>query len=224
MAREARGDLGPRDRLQRGSAALGIALDDDALDALEGYLAELVTWNERVNLVGEHDAATLVDRHLVDALAAAPILAALGYGLRVADLGAGAGLPGIPLAITLRPRDMALVEPRQKRASFLRAAARRLPGYALRVVQGRAEDLATLEPGAFDAVVSRAALPEHELLAAAAVLLRPAGLVVAYRGSDVPPVLAAHDFAPPETIGYRLPGARRSFQLIVRRRLVSRET
>jgi 16S rRNA (guanine527-N7)-methyltransferase len=221
LARDLGGDLEARRRLHAGARALGVALDEHALDALQTYLEELVAWNRRLNLVGEHDATSIIDRHLVDSLAAATVLARLGPDARIADLGSGAGLPGIPLAIALRPREVALVEPRQKRASFLRAAVRKLPDLRLRVVDRRAEDLASSEPGGFRAVVSRAALPEDELLAVAARLLSPGGLVVAYRGPEPPAHVASSGFAQPALRSYRLPNLDRAFSLLVRERLRS---
>ncbi|MEW6269049.1 MAG: 16S rRNA (guanine(527)-N(7))-methyltransferase RsmG, partial [Thermodesulfobacteriota bacterium] len=216
--RPAHGGLEPRRRLLDGAAALGVALDEPALEALQVYLAELLAWNRRLNLVGEHDVATLVDRHLVDSLAAVPVLSALGPGLRIADLGSGAGLPGIPLAIALRPAEMVLAEPRQKRASFLRAAARWLPAYALRVVTRNAAELAALEAGRFDAVVSRAALPEDDLVTVAAALVRAGGLLVSFRGAEPPLDVVSDAFAPPHIRPYALPGARRTFTLLIRER------
>jgi 16S rRNA (guanine527-N7)-methyltransferase len=216
-----------RVRLHASAVSLGIELAPSALDELVTFLDELERWNARANLVGEHARETLLDRHVVDALAAAPLLRSLGDGLRIADLGSGAGLPGIPLAIALRPREMMLVEPRRKRASFLRAVRRRLVGVPLSVLEQRAEDLAGRDRGSFDAVVSRAALTDAELHAAASFLLRPAGLVIAYRGTARTATQPARMPAPQENVPglglakvhpYALPGLPREFALVVRER------
>ena len=69
-------EAGPR--LREGAAGLSVELDDAAIGALSRYLDELELWNARANLVGEHDRHTIIDRHLVDALAAVPVLRALG--------------------------------------------------------------------------------------------------------------------------------------------------
>lgn len=210
-------EAGPR--LREGAAALGVELDDAAVGALSRYLDELELWNARTNLVGEHDRRTLIDRHLVDALAAAPVLRALGENLRIADLGSGAGLPGVPLAIALRPREMWLIEPRKKRASFLRSVRRILPELGLQVAEERGEDVArrTEVTGALDAVVSRATLADAELQACSAPLLRDGGILVAYRGTgDVraePASIA--QFEGPVTYPYTLTEARRGFRLDV---------
>jgi len=211
-----------RARLRTGAAGLGVDLDAAALDALATFLNELELWNARSNLVGDHDRRSLIDRHVVDALAAVPLLRRLGDGLRIADLGSGAGLPGVPLAIALRPREMLLVEPRRKRASFLRAVRRRLPEVSIRVIEQRAAELDPASHGELDAIVSRASLAEGDLEAAASPLLRNGGLLIAYRGSaeagevtgtsspDLSP------FGPVRIEHYDLPDSRRRFALVVR--------
>lgn len=215
-------------RIRDGAARLGVALDEAATADLVTYLELLHAWNQRLNLIGDHDLTTLVDRHLVDSLAAAPRLRELQPGARVADLGSGAGLPGIPLAIAVRHVALTLVEPRRKRANFLRAARRALPHLGMTVVEGRAEDLAQSELGAFDAVVSRAALPDAMLLPLAEALLREGGILVSYRGIEPPPDATAAQgdpgatvLSPPHDVAYRLDERHRPFHLQVRRRLRS---
>lgn len=212
------------ERLRERAHALGVEVDAAGLDDLATFLDELERWNARANLVGEHARETLIDRHLVDALAAVPLLRALGDGLRIADLGSGAGLPGIPLAIALRPREMVLVEPRRKRASFLRAVRRRLAALSINVVEGRAEELVLSSEAGFDAVVSRAALSEEELPAVGAPLLRHGGLLISYRGASgaTPTGEAAKEitgYGPLRVQHYELASPRRSFALLVRERL-----
>jgi 16S rRNA (guanine527-N7)-methyltransferase len=210
-----------RSRLRTGAASLGTDLDEAQLAALERFLDELMLWNTRTNLVGERDWQALVDRHLLDALAAAPWLRALGDGLRILDVGSGAGLPGIPLAVAVRPRGMWLVEPRRKRASFLRSVRRALPGFGLGVVEARGEDVAWAPENRahFDAVVSRATLSDEDLRTCAEPVLRDGGLLVAYRGSRE--TRTPRDGAPsgawagPIVQGYVLGAARRAFQLDV---------
>lgn len=213
-------------RLRDRARAFGVELSDGALRDLATFLDELELWNARANLVGQHDRATLIERHLVDSLAAVPLLRGLGENLRVADLGSGAGLPGIPLAIVLQPREMLLVEPRRKRASFLRAVRRKLTGLAIAVHEGRAEEIAPAETGPFDAVVSRAALSETALRAAAAPLVRHGGLLVAYRGDPAQGQDTSADlgrevdgFGVARIYHYELERPSRRFALLVRERI-----
>lgn len=211
------------ERLRSGAAALGVELDEVAVARLETFLDELERWNSRLNLVGEHGREALVDRHIIDSLAAASVLAALGSGIRIADLGSGAGLPGIPLAIAVGPREMVLVEPRRKRASFLRAARRALPEVTLTVLERRADELSELGPATFDAVVSRASLSDEELAVAARPLLRSGGLLIAYRGGEpsVDPGMSASPedgFTAARFTAYQLAAPRRTFGLLIRER------
>jgi 16S rRNA (guanine527-N7)-methyltransferase len=207
-------------RLRSGAQSLGVELEESHVTELLRFLDEIELWNERMNLVGPGDRQTLIDRHLVDSLAAVRLLRSLGDGLRIADVGSGAGLPGIPLAIALRPRETCLIEPRRKRASFLRNVRRALPALGLQVLEERAEDVAVRveNVGSFDAVVSRATLGDDALLGCAAPLLRDRGLLIAYRGPsdgdrDLSPPRSG--FSRPSVHGYALREAHRDFRLDV---------
>ena len=208
-------------RLQAGASSLGIVLDETQVLALGRFLDQLDLWNTRTNLVGEHDWRSLIDRHLVDALAAVPVLLQIGGQLRIADIGSGAGLPGVPLAVALRPRAMWLIEPRKKRASFLRSVRRALPDIGLEVVEARGEEVAAVpeNTAGFDAVVSRATLSDDALRACAEPLLRNGGLLVAYRGTtDTVPAddaLPSAAWTEPAVHRYVLSAARRTFRLDV---------
>ncbi|MBY0275178.1 16S rRNA (guanine(527)-N(7))-methyltransferase RsmG [Candidatus Binatia bacterium] len=216
--------IGTAERLHTGAQLLGVALDQEQLAALCLFVDELGVWNARTNLVGQHDRSTLIDRHVLDSLAAAPMLRDHGPALRIADVGSGAGLPGVPLAIALRTQTMWLIEPRRKRASFLRSIRRLLPTYGLEVLEARAEDLAGRrgETPVCDAVVSRAALTDEALQLVAAPLLRDGGLLIAYRGAATEDVAAASlvttGYSERRSSAYSLEAARRSFRLDVWRR------
>ena len=135
--------------LDPGLDALGL---DRALSApLLDYLALLARWNRTYNLTAVRDPADMVTLHLLDALALHPHLHGIA---RLADLGSGAGLPGIPLAIALPGLAVTLVESNGKKARFLREAVRTLGLARVRVAECRAEALD--EPGAYDAVTARA--------------------------------------------------------------------
>jgi 16S rRNA (guanine527-N7)-methyltransferase len=122
-----------------------------ALDRLVRYGELLERWSERHNLVSFRHRRELVERHLVDALAARELLGASGDLL---DVGSGAGLPGVPLlAVTPEWRGV-LVEPRQKRWAFLRVVVRELSLNA-EVVRARYQDLGA-EHGAIDVITARA--------------------------------------------------------------------
>ncbi|MBW2416007.1 MAG: 16S rRNA (guanine(527)-N(7))-methyltransferase RsmG [Deltaproteobacteria bacterium] len=129
-------------------------------DPLERYLDELQGWGARMNLVGSTDRDDL-RVHLDDSLAAA---AALPEGARVVDLGTGAGLPGMPIAIARPDLDLTLVEIRERRVHFLRHVARVL-SLDVTIERARIED-----PPArgYDFVLARAVLPPRKILPLAA--------------------------------------------------------
>jgi 16S rRNA (guanine527-N7)-methyltransferase len=130
--------------------------------------------------VGERDVDAIDERHVRDSLRAAPFLerAAAAY-----DLGSGAGLPGIPLAIVLPDTRFTLVEPLRKRAAFLELAAERLDLPNVQVRIARAEDLA--DP--VDACVARAFASLERSWDVARRLLRPRGRLVYFAGASVEP-------------------------------------
>jgi len=172
--------------LAEGARRLGIDLGEEVLAGLLAHLDELGRWAPRLNLVSAQDLAdprALVERHVLDSLAAVPLVAPLGPEPAILDIGSGAGFPGIPVALAAGTSRALLVEPRLRRASFLRAVARRLPGCPLEVASRRFEDLDETDVGpGFDAILSRAALPLSDLLACARRWLRPRGRLVAFRG------------------------------------------
>jgi len=139
-------------------AAAGSPVTDDVAKALAGYLALLIKWNRTYNLTGIRDPDELVERHLVESLALAPLL----RGERIADVGTGAGLPGIPLAIVAPQRRFVLIESRAKRVYFLRHVVMTLGLANTEVAHARVEDLPCERP--FDTVLARAVAPPAELV------------------------------------------------------------
>jgi 16S rRNA (guanine527-N7)-methyltransferase len=181
-----------REALVANAAQLGVDLGAAAVEHCAIFLDLLVFWNRSVNLVGDKDREALIVRHIVDSMAAAPLIRdAAPRGAAIADLGSGAGLPGVPLAITLPEARLTLFEARRKRAHFLRAVARALPGLRLEIVAQRNEQSDSALRESFDVVVSRATFGSGEFLRAARPLLRPTGIALAYKGTSAPLALAA---------------------------------
>lgn len=163
--------------LETGAAKLGVALGTREVRLLEKYVADLDRWNRRVNLVSCRTPGEFVERHLLDSLAAARFVR---EGAEGADLGSGAGLPGIPLAIVTGAR-WTLVEPRERRASFLRSVARSLELDHVVVVGERAEELAK-RGWRWDLVTARAVWKPERFLEIATRMLRAGGMAVAFVG------------------------------------------
>lgn len=164
------------DELDSGLQALG--LDPALAPQLLAYLALLDRWNRTYNLTAIRDPREMIGKHLLDALAMQPYLDGIDT---LADLGSGAGIPGIPLAIARPDLQLTLVESSGKKARFLREAVRALPLANVRVVESRAESLE--EPGAFDAITARALATLADILAVGGHLLTPAGRLLAMKGA-----------------------------------------
>lgn len=141
------------DALGAGIARLRLSLDRAAQDKLLAYVALLDKWNRTHNLTAIRDRRQMITHHLLDSLAVMPHLPARG-GLRVADVGSGGGLPGIPLAIARPDWDVTLIDSNHKKTAFLNQAAIELPLANAEVVTARVEQVKASSP--YDVVISRA--------------------------------------------------------------------
>lgn len=163
-----------RQRLGAGLAALRIDLPDDVVARLLDYLALLHRWNATYNLSAVRDPLEMVTRHLLDSLAVVPYV----RGATLADLGTGAGLPGIPLAIVAPERAVTLVDSNGKKTRFLRAAVRELRLANVSVAEVRVEAV----QGRFDCITARAFATLADMLAWGGHLLAPGGRWLALKG------------------------------------------
>jgi 16S rRNA (guanine527-N7)-methyltransferase len=172
-------DAAARNELESGLETLG--LDRALAEPLLAYLALLLRWNAAYNLTAIRDPREMVAKHLLDSLAmhaaTAPLAAAGGS---LADLGTGAGFPGIPLAIAQPGLQVALVESNGKKARFLREAVRSLGLANAKAVESRIE--AVDAPGAFDAITARALATLPLILELGGHLLKPEGALLAMKG------------------------------------------
>lgn len=135
--------------IERQVPAFGLSLDQGRVALLARYLAELDLWRRRTNLTGPLSAGELVSHALESAFGEKLI----PHGTRLLDIGSGAGLPGIPLAIARPDLAVTLLEPRGRRAAFLRHAAPTVPGGNVEVLEVRVQSLA--EPR-YDVATARA--------------------------------------------------------------------
>lgn len=163
-----------RHRLDDGLAALGQDLPAALRERLIDYVELLARWNAAYNLTAVRDPGEMVARHLLDSLAIAPHVS----GTTLADLGSGAGLPGIPLALVAAERQVTLVDSNGKKARFLREAVRALKLANVRVIEGRVQDV----PGQFDCITARAFATLADMLNWAGGLLAEGGSWLAMKG------------------------------------------
>ena len=199
--------------LARGAAALGVPLSPLQLDQFARYLTELEKWNRRINLTGTRDPLEIVIRHLLDSLAGERVLRDLVGEAEIADLGSGAGFPGLPLKIARPPRRLTLIEPRQKRAAFLLHVCGVLGLPGVQVVE--ATIMAANPPpeyaGRFDCVVVRAVADPVEAIRLARPLLRQGGKVVIW----ISEWQAAQIAGQYEIVSYRLPESTMTNALLI---------
>ncbi len=163
-------------RLRQGLQSMGIELPPGTEGRLLDYLQLLEKWNRAYNLTAVRDPDQMIGRHLLDSLAVLPFV----HGPRVLDVGTGAGLPGIPLALA-RPRlDFTLLDSNAKKTRFVTQAVHVLGMANVTVVQTRAEAFEPLQP--FDTVIARALASIPDMLAATRHLCAPGGRWLAMKG------------------------------------------
>jgi len=162
--------------LGRDATALGVALADAQVATLERYLDLLEKWNRVYNLTAIRERSRMVTHHLLDSLAVLPHL----RGPRVLDVGSGAGLPGIPIAVANPALQVTLLESNHKKSAFLTQAVAELQLANVQVVTERVE---SWQPEArFDTIVSRAFAELGEFVSLAGRLLAARGVLAAMKG------------------------------------------
>ncbi len=162
--------------LESGAAALGVPLAPAQRDQLLRLLDELQEWNGRFNLTAIRDPRDMVVKHLLDSLSVQPWL----HGRRIADVGTGAGFPGLPLAVVNPERHFTLIESTGKKARFVAHAAAALGLANVEVANLRAEAYRPRRP--FDTVMCRAVGKVGEFLQIAGHLCAPGGRLLAMKG------------------------------------------
>ncbi len=179
-------------RLHTGLQALGLAADADTETRLLSYLETLARWNRVFNLTAIHDPEDMVERHILDSLAILPYLPAG----RLLDIGSGAGLPGIPIAVLQARRSVTLLDRSRKRMDFLTEVVARLALTQVALAHGRVEDHAPEAP--YAVITARAFASLNDIALSAGRLLAQGGVIAAMKGALPTEEIAA--VAPPFTI------------------------
>ena len=163
--------------LRQGIADLGLALPQSATGRLLDYLALLAKWNRVYNLTAIREETQWVSLHLLDSLVVVPHLPPG----RIVDVGSGAGLPGIPIALACPDRQVTLLDSNQKKGAFLTQASTELALANVKVVVERAE---SYHPDTtYDVVISRAFSSIADFIRVAGHLCRAGGLLAAMKGA-----------------------------------------
>ena len=175
----------PEGALDRGLCELQLPLSRPGRDQMLRYVELLTKWNRTFNLTAIREPVQIVSHHVLDALAALPELPSGS----LADVGSGAGVPGIPIAIAQPERTVTLNDANQKKASFLRQAVIELQLSNCSVHTGRAEVWFPAER--FQVVISRAFAEIVKFVAACRHLIAPGGVLAAMKGADPRAEIAA---------------------------------
>ncbi len=159
-------------------------LSSSQLELFDAYIELLLKWNGKVRLISTSDESRIVKRHIVESLVVASLKHIPRYS-SVLDLGAGAGLPGIPLKIADPTMRLTLLDSRRMKSLFLEEVVRTLKLDETQVVHDRAEKIAEKFSGKFDRVVARAVSSLYNLWQWSSPVLKIGGTLLAQKGGDL---------------------------------------
>ena len=190
---------GGREKLLQGVEALALTVSDEQLDALLKFVRLIAKWNKAYNLTAVREPLDMVSLHILDSLAVLPHL----KPSRIADVGTGAGLPGIPLAICRPDCRFTLVDSNSKKTRFVQQAVLELKLNNVEVVHGRVETLSAGE--GFNSVLTRAFASLPDIINTTGHLLAEKGVLLAMKG-QMPEAELAEIQAHYQTIALSVPG------------------
>ena len=171
--------------LKEGLLSLSLTPSDDGMKCFSIYLSELKKWNKACNLTGIRNDEDIVIKHFLDSLL---YLGPIPQGIvRVADIGSGAGFPGIPIKI-LRPEiEMYLIEPSWKKAAFLRHITRQLKIEGIKIIEKRIEEITVLAElvTPVDVVLTRALFDIRKFIQKTAHIVKRGGIFILNKGPKV---------------------------------------
>lgn len=151
----------------------------DRIDVARAFTADLARYGEELGLIGPLEVERLWSRHIVNSALVAPLL----QPGRVGDVGSGAGLPGLVLAIARPDSHLVLIEPMERRTEWLSAESERLGLTNVTVLRGRAEEVSPTP--LLDQVTARAVAALSKLVPLCAPLLKPGGELILMKGARV---------------------------------------
>ena len=164
------------DLLKSGIEQLGLDATAAQIDSLLAFVALIEKWNKAFNLTAIRDRDEILRLHILDSLTVLPFIT----GEKIIDVGTGAGLPGIPLAIFMPSVQFTLLDSNSKKTRFVQQAILELNLKNVEVVHGRVESLA--RNGEYDAVLSRAFASLSDIMHLTDYLLQPEGVLIAMKG------------------------------------------
>jgi 16S rRNA (guanine527-N7)-methyltransferase len=157
--------------------AAAVAIFGDQIDQARSFAQTLANDSDELGLLGPRELDKLWSRHILNSAVVAELLKP---GDKVADVGSGAGLPGIPMAIARPDAEFVLIEPMERRSNWMLQIVEDLALKNVRVLRSRAEDVSEQD---FDIVTARAVAALDKLLKMCVPLLKPGGALIALKGS-----------------------------------------
>ena len=198
------------EQLQRGIAELGLQISASQQSKLLDYLALLVKWNKVYNLTAIRDPRQMVSNHLLDSLAIEPYL----WSGRWLDVGCGAGLPGLVLAIVHPDWQFTMLDSNSKKTGFVQQAVIELELKNVRVCCARVEDFQAQEK--FDGIISRAFTELGDFLNITRHLIAPQGRWAAMKGLPEQELLGVpNDYVVERVISLEVPGLEAARSLVI---------
>jgi 16S rRNA (guanine527-N7)-methyltransferase len=167
-------------RLAAGLEIMGLPCDSEQQEQMLRFLELLRKWNRVYNLTRITRPNAMVDLHLLDSLAVYPHL----FGTDILDVGTGAGLPGIPLAIMSPERRFTLLDCNAKKTRFVQQAVIELGLKNVSVAQARVEQFAPKTAAGYETILTRAFASLREIVAKTRHLLRPGACILAQKGKS----------------------------------------
>ncbi len=199
-----------REFLVTSTNGIGISLTGRQTGEFLVYLSQLLAWNKTINLTSITDPFEIISKHFVDSLTALNAYKFPPHSL-VVDVGSGAGFPGIPVKIVQSDLRLLLIEPSQKKCSFLHSIVGALKLEQVSIYPGELRQYATQEPHVFADVIVLRALRFDEIAEPAAFILKPTGHLLLFRTERVDErpsqafrVESNHDFVLPMNHGSRV--------------------
>lgn len=173
----------PRELLIHGANELGVPVTIEQVNSIFIYLTELKKWNEKINLTAIKDEQDIIIKHVLDSLSHIKAFTP-APGLRLLDMGAGAGFPALPIKIAFPELSVSMVDSVKKKTSFLRHIVRTLKLTSTEVFDVRIQQLPAALLSGFDIVTARAFADMKSALAAGMPFLKPGGMLVLSRGPE----------------------------------------
>ena len=175
----------PDELLRDGIIALGFTASKEQINSFMTYLSELKKWNRAYNLTGLKKDKDIIIKHFFDSLLYLKVLP--DGEIKVADIGTGAGFPGIPLKIIRPGIDMYLIEPSRKKSAFLRHITRRLGLKRIEVIEKSIQEIKVNKelPYLVDAAVTRALFSIKDFTKKASPIVKKGGTLILNKGPKV---------------------------------------